>query len=201
MIRIVIADDETLLREALESLLGLQADLEVVGVAASGAEAIALIEATRPEVALLDLQMPGADGIEIVERVAASSPNTRCLILTSHARPGYLKRALEAGARGFVPKTTSAKELARIIRRLAEGQRYVDPELSAEAIAAGDSPLTPREADVLELAAEGAPVDEIAERACLSPGTVRNYLSSAMTKLGVPNRHAAVEAAREQGWI
>ncbi len=201
MIRIVIADDETLLRDALESLLGLQPDLEVVGVAASGTEAIALIEATRPEVALLDLQMPGADGIEIVERVAASSPDTRCLILTSHARPGYLKRALEAGARGFVPKTTSAKELSRIIRRLAEGQRYVDPELSAEAIAAGDSPLTPREADGLELAAEGAPVDEIAERACLSPGTVRNYLSSAMTKLGVPNRHAAVEAAREKGWI
>lgn len=201
MIRIVIADDETLLREALEALLGLQPDLEVVGVAASGSEAIVLIESARPEVALIDLHMPGADGIEVVERVASSSPDTRCLILTSHARPGYLKRALEAGARGFVPKTTSAKELARIVRKIAGGQRYVDPELSAEAIAAGDSPLTPREADVLELAAEGAPVEEIAERACLSPGTVRNYLSSAMSKLGAPNRHAAVEAARGKGWI
>ncbi len=176
-------------------------DIDVVAVAASGTEAIARIERHRPDVAVLDLLMPGADGIEVAEAVAGPSPGTRCLILTSHARPGYLKRALAAGVRGFVPKTTPAATLTEVIRRLHAGQRYVDPELSAETIAAGDSPLTPREADVLELAAGGAPVDEIARRAALSPGTVRNYLSAASLKLGAPNRHAAAEIARSKGWI
>ncbi|MCF2706698.1 response regulator transcription factor [Arcanobacterium haemolyticum] len=200
-IRIIVADDETLLRDALEAILALQTDIEVVSVAASGAEAIAQIERFRPDVAVLDLQMPGLDGIEVTERVSVSSPGTRCLILTSHARPGYLKRSLEVGARGFLPKTTSAQVLSDVIRRIHAGQRYVDPELSAEAIAAGDSPLTAREADVLELAADGAPVEEIASRANLSSGTVRNYLSSAAAKLDAPNRHAAVKAARAKGWI
>lgn len=201
MIRVIIADDETLLRDALEAILSLQSDIEVVTVAASGTETIAQINHHQPDVALLDLQMPGADGIEVVEAVRTSSPATRSIILTSHARPGHLKRALEAGARGFVPKTTSAKMLAEVIRKVHEGGRYVDPEISAEAIAAGDSPLTPREADVLELAAGGAPAEEIAERAHLSVGTVRNYLSSAAHKLGAPNRHVAVEVARSRGWI
>ena len=161
--------------------------------------------------AVLDLLMPGADGIEVAAAISDSSressqktqatQETKCLILTSHARPGYLKRALAAGVRGFVPKTTPAAQLTEIIRRLHAGQRYVDPELSAEAIAAGDSPLTPREADVLELAADGAPVEEIARRAHLSPGTVRNYLSAAALKLSAPNRHAAAEIARSKGWI
>ena len=200
-IRIVVADDETLLRDALEAILSLQADIDVVAVAASGTEAIARIERHRPDVAVLDLLMPGADGIEVAEAVAGLSPGTRCLILTSYARPGYLKRALAAGVRGFVPKTTPAATLTEVIRRLHAGQRYVDPELSAETIAAGDSPLTPREADVLELSAGGAPVEEIARRAALSPGTVRNYLSAASLKLGAPNRHAAAEIARSKGWI
>ena len=210
-IRIVIADDETLIREALEAILSLQADIDVVAVAASGAEAIVQIERHRPDVAVLDLLMPGADGIEVAAAISDSSRSshssqrtpqeTKCLILTSHARPGYLKRALAAGVRGFVPKTTPAARLTEIIRRLHAGQRYVDPELSAEAIAAGDSPLTPREADVLELAADGAPVEEIARRAHLSPGTVRNYLSAAALKLSAPNRHAAAEIARSKGWI
>ena len=207
-IRIVVADDETLIREALEAILSLQADIDVVAVAASGTEAIAQIERHRPDVAVLDLLMPGADGIEVAEAVAGLSRETsqrtrrtRCLILTSHARPGYLKRALAAGVRGFVPKTTPATTLTEVIRRLHAGQRYVDPELSAETIAAGDSPLTPREADVLELAADGAPVEEIARRAHLSPGTVRNYLSAAALKLSAPNRHAAAEIARSKGWI
>ena len=210
-IRIVIADDETLIREALEAILSLQADIDVVAVAASGAEAIVQIERHRPDVAVLDLLMPGADGIEVAAAISDSSRSshssqrtlqeTKCLILTSHARPGYLKRALAAGVRGFVPKTTPATRLTEIIRRLHAGQRYVDPELSAEAIAAGDSPLTPREADVLELAADGAPVEEIARRAHLSPGTVRNYLSAAALKLSAPNRHAAAEIARSKGWI
>ena len=210
-IRIVVADDETLIREALEAILSLQADIDVVAVAASGTEAIVQIERHRPDVAVLDLLMPGADGIEVAAAISDSSRSshssqrtpqeTKCLILTSHARPGYLKRALAAGVRGFVPKTTPAARLTEIIRRLHAGQRYVDPELSAEAIAAGDSPLTPREADVLELAADGAPVEEIARRAHLSPGTVRNYLSAAALKLGAPNRHVAVEIARSKGWI
>lgn len=153
-IRVIVADDETLLRDALEAILNLQPDIEVVAVASDGVEAIAQITHHKPDVAVLDLQMPGADGIEVTEKVSAASPSTRCMILTSHARPGYLKRSLAAGARSFLPKTTSADGLAKIIRRVHEGQRYVDPELSAEAIAAGDSPLTPREADVLELAAE-----------------------------------------------
>ena len=210
-IRIVVADDETLIREALEAILSLQAGIDVVAVAASGTEAIVQIERHRPDVAVLDLLMPGADGIEVAAAISDSSressqktqatQETKCLILTSHARPGYLKRALAAGVRGFVPKTTPAAELTEIIRRLHAGQRYVDPELSAEAIAAGDSPLTPREADVLELAADGAPVEEIARRAHLSPGTVRNYLSAAALKLSAPNRHAAAEIARSKGWI
>lgn len=207
-IRIVVADDETLLRDALEAILSLQADIDVVAVAASGTEAIVQIERHRPDVAVLDLLMPGADGIEVAAAISDSSHSsqrtpqeTKCLILTSHARPGYLKRALAAGVRGFVPKTTPAARLTEIIRRLHAGQRYVDPELSAEAIAAGDSPLTPREADVLELAADGAPVEEIARRAHLSPGTVRNYLSAAALKLSAPNRHAAAEIARSKGWI
>lgn len=210
-IRIVIADDETLIREALEAILSLQAGIDVVAVAASGTEAIVQIERHRPDVAVLDLLMPGADGIEVAAAISDSSressqktqatQETKCLILTSHARPGYLKRALAAGVRGFVPKTTPAARLTEIIRRLHAGQRYVDPELSAEAIAAGDSPLTPREADVLELAADGAPVEEIARRARLSPGTVRNYLSAAALKLSAPNRHAAAEIARSKGWI
>ena len=210
-IRIVVADDETLIREAREAIRSLQADIDVVAVAASGTEAIVQIERHRPDVAVLDLLMPGADGIEVAAAISDSSRSshssqrtlqeTKCLILTSHARPGYLKRALAAGVRGFVPKTTPAARLTEIIRRLHAGQRYVDPELSAEAIAAGDSPLTPREADVLELAADGAPVEEIARRAHLSPGTVRNYLSAAALKLSAPNRHAAAEIARSKGWI
>ena len=123
------------------------------------------------------------------------------MIVTSHGRPGHLKRALSAGVRGFLPKTTSAATLAQVVRTVHAGGRHVDPELAADAIAAGDSPLTPREADVLELAADGAPVEEIAVRASLSPGTVRNYLSSAVTKLGAANRHDACAIARRMGWI
>jgi two-component system response regulator DesR len=123
------------------------------------------------------------------------------MIVTSHGRPGHLKRALAAGVRGFLPKTVSSDVLATVVRTVHKGGRYVDPALAAEAISAGDSPLTPREADVLELALEGAPVDEIARRASLSPGTVRNYLSSAVGKTGTSNRHEAARWARAKGWI
>lgn len=201
MIRILLADDENLIRDALATLLSLEDDLEVVVQAASGTEALAAARKHLPDVAVLDLQMPGLDGIEVAHALATEAPGCRVVMVTSHGRPGYLKRALEAGVRAFLPKTVSSRVLADVVRQVHGGGRYVDPELAAEAIAAGASPLTPREADVLELAAGGAPVEEIATRASLAPGTVRNYLSSAAAKLGATNRHEAVHLARRHGWI
>jgi two-component system response regulator DesR len=201
MIRLLLADDENLIRSALAALLAMEDDLQVVAQAASGDEALAMARLHRPDVAVLDLQMPGLDGIAVAEALRADLPECASLIVTSHGRPGHLKRALAAGVRGFLPKTVSAQVLADVVRVVNGGGRYVDPELAAEAISAGDNPLTPREADVLELAAGGAPVEEIALRAALSPGTVRNYLSAAATKLGTANRHEAVQVARAHGWI
>ena len=201
MIRILLADDENLIREALATLLGLEPDLQIVAQARTGDEALAMAAHHRPDVAVLDLQMPGPDGIAVAERLRTELPGCAVLVVTGHGRPGHLKRALSAGVRGFLPKTVSAEVLAGVVRTVHGGGRYVDPELAAEAISAGDSPLTPREADVLELASEGAPVEEIAQRAALSPGTVRNYLSSAAAKLGAANRHEAVHVARRHGWI
>lgn len=200
-IRILLADDEHLIRTALVQMLDLEADLEVVAQAASGDEAVVMATKHAVDVAVLDLQMPGPDGTAVAQQLAERLPSCRCVIVTSHGRPGHLKRALAAGVRGFLPKTTSAATLAEVVRTVHAGGRHVDPQLAAEAIAAGDSPLTPREADVLELAATGAPIDEIATRASLSPGTVRNYLSSAMIKLDAANRHDAAVIARRLGWI
>ncbi|WP_371480447.1 response regulator [Kitasatospora sp. NBC_00315] len=200
-IRVLLADDEHLIRGALAALLALEDDLVVVAEAASGPEALAMARAHRPDVAVLDLQMPGLDGIEVATELRRLLPECRTMIVTGHGRPGYLKRALEVGVRGFLSKTVSAADLAGLIRTVRAGGRYVDPELAADAIAAGESPLTPRETDVLELAADGTSIAGIAERAALSQGTVRNYLSAAATKLGAENRHAAVRIAREHGWI
>ncbi|GAB3624467.1 response regulator transcription factor [Mariniluteicoccus endophyticus] len=201
MIRVLLADDENLIRDAIAGLLSLEDDIEVVARAASGAEALAMARKEKPDVAVLDLQMPAPDGIETARQLGTELQDCRCIIVTSHGRPGYLKTALAAGVRGFLPKTVSAPVLAKVVRDVAAGGRYVDPELAAEAIGAGDSPLSPREADVLALAAEGDPVEDIARRANLSPGTVRNYLSVATTKLGAANRHEAARRARERGWI
>lgn len=201
MIRVLLADDENLIRDALAGLLSLEEDIEVVARAASGAEALAAAMKHRPDVALLDLQMPNPDGIAVARQLATDLPECRCIIVTSHGRPGYLKSALGAGVRGFLPKTVSAQTLAGVVRTVAAGGRHVDPELAAEAIGAGDSPLSPREADVLAYARDGAPVEEIAHRASLSKGTVRNYLSAAVAKLGATNRHEAVRIARDRGWI
>ncbi len=200
-VRVLLADDEHLIRGALAALLSLEDDLTVVAEAATGPEALAMARAHRPDVAVLDLQMPGLDGIEVATELRRLLPDCRTMIVTGHGRPGYLKRALEVGVRGFLPKTVSAADLAGIIRTVRAGGRYVDPELAADAIAAGGTPLTPRETDVLELAADGTSIAGIAERAALSQGTVRNYLSSAAAKLGAENRHAAVRIAREHGWI
>ncbi|MBW0272658.1 LuxR family transcriptional regulator [Nocardia sp. MH4] len=206
MIPVYLADDETLIRAALATMLDLEADLEVVAHVGSGAELVDLwrrrAEAAAPmAVAVIDLQMPGIDGVDTAVELQRITPGAGTLIVTSHGRPGYLKRALAAGVRGFLPKTTSAATLAEVIRTVHRGGRYVDPELAAEAISAGDTVLTAREADVLEFAADGASVDDIARRAHLSPGTTRNYLSSAMSKLGVANRYEAALKAREKGWI
>ncbi|HEX7349528.1 response regulator transcription factor [Brachybacterium sp.] len=201
MLRVILVDDENLIRSALATMLSLEADLDVRGEAATVADGVRLAQAELPDVAVLDLQLPDGDGLELASRIADLSPATRFLILTSHARPGYLKRALAQGVLGFLPKTTSADQLARAVRSVAAGRRVIDPELAAETISSGDSPLTPREADVLEFAADGAAVEQIARRAHLAEGTVRNYLSSAQAKLQAANRHEAVAIARRQGWI
>lgn len=201
MISVLIADDEHLIREAMANLLALESDLEVAAQAATGPEAVAAAREHRPDVAVLDLQMPGTDGIAAARAIARQVPDCKCLIVTSHGLPGHLKRSLEQGLKGFVPKTVSAAALADAIRAVHSGGRYIDPALAADAISVGDSPLSPREADLLALAADGDPITEIARRASLAPGTVRNYLSSAVTKLGASNRHSAVHIARSHGWI
>lgn len=201
MIRLLLVDDENLIRSALAALLALDDDLDVVAQAASAEEALAMARAHTPDVAVLDLQLPDGDGISLAAELATVVPGCAMVIVTGHGRAGHLKRALEVGIRGFLPKTVNAAVLSDVVRTVHRGGRYVDPELAAEAISAGDNPLTPREADVLELAASGAPVEEIATRVHLSPGTVRNHLSSAAAKLGAANRHAAVHVARRHGWI
>lgn len=199
-VRLLIADDETLFRQALATLLDLRDDLSVVAQAASGPEAVAMGRAHTPDVALLDLQMPGADGIETAIALREHA-DIGCVIVTSHGRPGHLRRALEAGVRGFLPKTSSAEHLAEAVHTVHRGGRYVDPRLAADAIAAGASPLSAREADVLELSLAGAGIDEIARRVSLSVGTVRNYLSAATAKIGAADRHEAGRIARDNGWI
>lgn len=201
MIRVVVAEDEHLIREALVSLLRLEGDIEIVGEAASGDEALVLTRRLAPDVAVLDLQMPGLSGTEVAAALTADGAECGCVIVTSHGLPGHVKQALASGVRGFVPKTVSGSRLAEVIRAVHAGGRYVDPQLAADAIAAGDSPLTPRETDVLTAADDGSPVEEIARRVSLSPGTVRNYLSSAIAKLHAGTRHEAVRIARSRGWI
>ena len=200
-IRVLLADDENLILGALSALLALEDDIEVVAEADNGTKAVDLAGRCNPDVCVLDLNMPGKDGITVTRDLQRAMPGTRCMLITSHAAPGYLKQALKAGARGFVPKTTSAQQLAVIIRDIHLGAQYVDPDMAADALSAGESPLTRREVDILTLAADGAPIGEIAQRAALRPGTVRNYLSDIMGKLGVANRHEAVHAARRFGWI
>ncbi|MFR9726976.1 response regulator [Streptomyces sp. MS19] len=200
-LRVLLADDEHLIRGALAALLALEDDLEVVAEAAEGDEALAMARAHTPDVAVVDLNMPVRDGLSVAAELRTLLPGCAVLIVTSHGRPAALRQALAAGVRGFLPKTVSAQRLAEIIRLVHGGTRYIDPELAADAISAGDSPLTEREADVLALAADGAPVAEIARRASLAPGTVRNYLSAATAKLGAENRHAAARLARDRGWL
>lgn len=200
MIRIVIADDEELIRGALVALLSLEADIEVVADVADGEAAVAAAVTHRPDVTLLDLEMPGLDGVDAARRLLRLVA-TQVVIVTRHARPGTLKRALNAGVHGFVPKSTPATELARIIRSVAAGERYVDARLAASALTEQESPLTPREIDVLRLTRDGLPTKHIARQLGLAHGTVRNHISAAMAKLDVDSRTAAAAIAWEQGWI
>lgn len=197
MIKVAIADDEALVAQSLATLLGLEDDIEVVRTAASGRELIDWCAVHPIDVAVLDLQMPGLDGIDTASQLADAA----VLIVTSHPRPQALKRALAANVLGFVPKTSSAEQFAQAIRAVAQGKRFLDPEVAALAISVGESPLTDSEARVLEAAGTGASVADIAAQVCLAAGTTRNYLSSAMAKTGAQNRFEAYTVARERGWI
>lgn len=200
-IRLVLADDESLTRGAVGALLGMESDLVVVGEASTGDEAIARVKQHRPDVVVLDVVMPGRDGAEVSQWVAANEPGTRCIILTRHARPRVLRRALMAGAAGFVTKSAPAPVLADVIRRVHGGGRYVDPDLAMTALMVEDCPLTERELDVLGAAEAAGTAADIARWVHLSPGTVRNYLSSAMQKLGATTRLQAAQRARDRGWL
>lgn len=201
MIRLVLADDESLTRGAVGALLGLESDIVVVAEAATGDDAVARVREHHPDVAVLDVEMPGRDGAEVAQWIAANEPATRCIILTRHARPGVLRRALAAGAAGFVTKSAPASVLAEVIRRVHRGGRYVDPDLAMTALMAEDCPLTDRELEVLRHVDASGTAADIAGRVHLSAGTVRNYLSSAMQKLGAGTRSEAARAARDRGWL
>ena len=201
MIRLLLADDQELVRTALAALLTLEEDFEVVATVGRGDEVVAAAKAHRPDVALLDIQMPGIDGLAAAAVLAQELPECRSLILTTFGRPGYLRRAMESGARGFVVKDAPAEQLSDAIRRVASGERVVDPSLAADSLAHGTSPLTPRERDVLMAARSGTCVAEVAKALFLSEGTVRNYLSAAIAKTGGRNRAEAIRAADERGWL
>lgn len=201
MIRVLIAEDQAMVRGALASLLSLEGDIEVVAEVDRGDRVLAAVRRTRPDVALLDIEMPGGDGIAAAAELAREAPQTRSLILTTFGRPGYLRRALRSGASGFLLKDAPAGELAAAIRTVVAGERAVDPVLAAEALAEGESPLSPREHDVLAAASGHETAAEIAAELHLSEGTVRNYLSAAIRKLGARNRREAVEVALRKGWL
>jgi two-component system response regulator DesR len=200
-IRIVIADDQALVRGALAALLELEHDIEVVGVAADGAEALSLVTSLAPDVCLMDIQMPGIDGIEATRRLRAAGPGTRVLVVTTFARPGYLRSALDAGASGFMAKDAPAEELADAVRRVHSGLRVLDAALAEESLFEGANPLSDRERQVLKLAADGRSAAAIASEVFLSAGTVRNHLSAAIGKTGASNRAQAVRIAQDKGWV
>jgi two-component system, NarL family, response regulator DesR len=200
-IRLLLADDQALVRGALAALLDLESDLEVVAQVGRGDEVLDAVRAKDVQVALLDVEMPGMDGLAVAEQLRSAVPACRSLIVTTFGRPGYLRRAMEAGASGFVVKDTPAGQLADAVRRVASGMRVVDPALAAESLASGASPLTQRETEVLRVAQKGGTINEIARALHLSEGTVRNHLSSAIGKTGARNRSDAAGVAAAQGWL
>jgi len=200
-IRLLLADDQALVRQALAALLELEDDFTVVAEVGRGDEVVEAARRSSPDVALLDIEMPGVDGLAAAAALTQEMPDTKVLILTTFGRPGYLRRAMESGALGFVVKDAPAEQLADAVRRVAAGGRVVDPALAAATLAGGPSPLTGRERDVLVAARGGATVADIARKLFLSEGTVRNYLSAAIAKTGVRNRIEAIRVADDRGWL
>ncbi|RKR89254.1 LuxR family two component transcriptional regulator [Micromonospora pisi] len=200
-IRLLLADDQALVRGALAALLSLEPDLTVVAEVGRGDEVVDAARRTRPDIALLDVEMPGLDGIGATAALRAARPECRVLVVTTFGRPGYLRRAMEAGADGFVVKDTPARQLADAVRRVHAGLRVVDPTLAAETLASGFSPLTARETEVLRVARSGGTVAALARMLHLSEGTVRNHLSAAIGKTGAHNRTEAVRIAEQNGWL
>ena len=200
MIRVLIADDEGMIRSALAALLRLEGDIDVIAECSDGEQAVIEAERLKPDICLLDLEMPGLDGVEVAERLRRTI-SARCVIVTRHARPGVLRRALMAGVAGFLPKSRDAGEVAAVIRQVAAGARYIDPEIAADALSDERCPLTNRELDVLRLGQHGETTAQIARSLSLAPGTVRNHISTVLTKLSVDTRQQAVIMARERGWI
>jgi two-component system, NarL family, response regulator DesR len=201
VISVLLAEDQAMVRGALASLLELEPDIEVVAQVSRGDEVTDAAKRARPDVALLDIEMPGATGLEALAQLRGELPDIRILILTTFGRPGYLRRAMESGASGFLLKDAPANQLASAIRRAVAGERVVDPGLAAAALSQGESPLTARERDVLCASREHATIAEIAGSLYLSPGTVRNHLSSVMQKLDARNRGEAVKIAEHNGWL
>ncbi len=200
-IRLLIADDQALVRGALSALLGLERDIEVVAEVGRGDEVLDAALRTSPDVAMLDIEMPGMDGVTAAAQLRERMPSCRVLIVTTFGRPGYLTRAMQSGAAGFVVKDTPSAQLADAVRRVAQGLRVVDPSLAADSLAQGDSPLTERETDALSAARAGGSIADLAQMLHLSPGTVRNQLSSAIGKTGGRNRADAARIAEENGWL
>ncbi|WP_026925503.1 response regulator transcription factor [Glycomyces arizonensis] len=201
MIKVLVADDQAMVRGALAMVLGLERDIEVVAQVGSGEEVLEAAARTAPDVALLDVQMPGKDGLEVAAELRAARPGCRVIICTTFGRPGYLARAMAAGAVGFVVKDAPPEQLVDAVRRVHSGLRVVDPALAAESLTTGTGPLTQREREVLRLALKGGTVADMAAGLHLSEGTVRNHLSTAIGKLGARNRAEAARLADERGWL
>lgn len=201
MIRVLLAEDQAMTRGALAALLGLAGDIEVVAQVGRGDEVLPAALAVRPDVALLDIEMPGGDGLTVAAMLRQSLPGCRTLILTTFGKPGYLRRAVESGVVGFLVKDAPANELATAIRRVMNGERVIDPALATAALSEGSNPLTEREREALNVAATGASIADIAATLLLSEGTVRNYLSTAIQKLNARNRAEAARLAAEKGWL
>ena len=201
MTTLLIAEDQVMLREALAALLDLEPDLSVVGRVGRGDEVLAAVAERSPDVVLLDIELPGASGLDVAEQLRTAAPDTVVVVVTTFGRPGYLRRALDAGVRGFVVKDGPVEGLADAVRRVAAGELVIDPVLAADALAAGPNPLTSREQDVLRAGEGGATVADIAGVLHLSEQTVRNYLSAAIGKTGTRNRVEAAAEARDRGWL
>jgi two-component system, NarL family, response regulator DesR len=201
MIRVLVAEDQAMIRGALIALLSGQPDIEVAGEAGNGEEAVATALRIKPDVVLLDIEMPGKDGFWAAIELHEKLPSCRVVILTVFGRPGYLRRAIDSGVAGFLLKDAPPDELAHAVRRTAAGEIVIDPKLAVEALAQGISPLTPRERDVLALSVRGTSIEEIAKALHLTNGTVRSYLSIAIQKLNAKNRVEAAHIAEQKGWL